>query len=38
VNLPLPRANPENRLHAEFLRLRGEVYRDLRAAEVTERA
>lgn len=30
VELPLPRANPDNRLHPEFVRLREAVYRDLR--------
>ncbi|MCE2914493.1 MAG: ABC transporter ATP-binding protein [Rubrivivax sp.] len=38
VELPEPRSNPENRLHAEFVRLRGEVYRDLRASYAAEAA
>lgn len=38
VDLPRPRANAENRLHAEFVRLRAEVYRDLRASYAAEPA
>jgi ABC-type nitrate/sulfonate/bicarbonate transport system ATPase subunit len=38
VPLPQPRANAENRLHPEFIRVREDVYRDLRASYATEAA
>jgi NitT/TauT family transport system ATP-binding protein len=38
VHLPQPRANAENRLHPEFIRVREEVYRDLRASYAAEAA
>ncbi len=33
VSLPAPRWTPENRLHGDFLALRGQVYREMRARQ-----
>jgi ABC-type nitrate/sulfonate/bicarbonate transport system ATPase subunit len=38
VPLPWPRASAENRVHPEFVRLREEIYRDLRATYIAEAA